>query len=608
MNPHGSAAMLRLARLEFRHAVRWTAWLDPWRRARRGRVPGCWIGVGTVLVVLWATISFGIARSEAVAWQEPSSISLIVIAWLLWSLGGVYVVATSLLTGWATWDSSFGAQAVMNRPAATWALPLPWHLAVAAKALGRTAAFGVHLVIALFILALARLLMIAGNLVSVPPSLADPWFLAAALIHCGIFIALIRVSSAARTDHGTLAAVRMTVFLFLGFGALIVGAKFGLEADLAPGWSLTGLLFAFVTIATIALLQALPPVRWLERRLCGSPRAASDDHDKRDPWRHMSFLHEYLSFSTRGLGGMRERTGEWLVVMLRHVAVMVVVVTLASVLLQAVAIGYTSIVGITSGQPGIVDPDLLDALAVGPALFIFGLAMAFLGIALWPEAMPRGLTRLLQQNLSPDTGRHLETMLPVEPSRLWTQRLITLPLAWVLLGAGALVTLWLSGNARGLLDSQVAIGDFRIAARALIAIAALAAIVSLGLFLVTPILLRARKLIPVSMQALGCLGGMALVGGMMMTMIVMAFVDWETYRHIDDAVNHACALLLIAWLLTGTVLSRALWQPAAWPHDEDGRPGTTAVAQTVFVYAWAMAGPLLLGAAFNVAMEFIAPV
>ncbi len=104
MSARASARLLRFARMELRHGLRWKATLDAWRRASGRRISGCWVAAFVVVAVLWATVSFGIARGALVEWADPPIAPVTVLAWLLWSLGGLYAAAAAFVTGWATWD------------------------------------------------------------------------------------------------------------------------------------------------------------------------------------------------------------------------------------------------------------------------------------------------------------------------------------------------------------------------------------------------------------------------------------------------------------------------------------------------------------------------
>ncbi len=607
-----SALMLRFARLEFRHGLRWTAWADVYRRLSRGRrVSGCWIVGVMFAVLLWAMVSFGIPRTDLVEWADPPLTITSALAWLLWSLGGIYVAAAALTTGWAGWDTPYLMKGGTGRPSATWGLPISWRDVAVAKALGRTAAFVVHLLIGVAILALARFLMIAGDLVTVPPTLADPWFYDAFIAHVGLVIIAVRVISAGRKHYHGAASLRFFAFIAAAASGFVAALRLFPTDQFLNWWSITGFTCALAAVIIVALLQMLPPVRRLERMIMGRSASQGAARSRADlgAWRHIGFLAEYMSMATRGLGGMRGKAGVFLTGMLHHTGLMALLLALASALLQAGALAYYAIAGMTtSGQPALPDPFLMDFFVGVPALGVFGMAVALAGLALWPEVTPGRLARMMNQQPDEESVRHSGDLLPAQPRRVWLQRLATLPLVWVMLAAGGLVSLLLSMGARIVLDPRVTLSGTRfVSPRLMLAIGAMAGAISLGLFLAAPILHRAHRLIPMTVQSLGCLGFVALFGGMMAPIVIMILIGWERDLYVSALIADGFVVALVVWLALSVAVSRSLWQPGAWRHEDDGRPSTMAVAQAVLVYGWAMLGAFLTGSIFQAVMRLITP-
>jgi len=593
------SARARLMALEFRHALHWGAWLDAYRRSGlTRRLSGCWLWAVALPVFLWLLLTCGAARSELVAWRDVPVTPVSVLAWLLWALAGIIVAGAALLTGWLNWDNRYILSQGLSGPPVTGALPLHWRSVVTAKLAGRGAAFGVQALAVFGMLAIARLIMVAANLVTAPPSLIDPWFIGAMMLQVAMMIASVRIASAARWGRTGLATQRFVAFVLLGIGGMLLASRvYPVASGVAP-WSVGAMILPFTGVVALALLQALPAVRRLERRLLPGPtqKPLPEGIPTTPAQARTVAFGDYLAMATRGLGGMRGRRTAWLLSLVVFAARTVAICVIAGFVIQAIALTYAAIAAVlqpASGQQ--LDPFVLDFFGTIPAA-AFTLAIGGAGIALWPEASAGYVPWAGRSMAANESRRSIGDTLPVAPSRVWRERLLTLPLVWLVMAAGGVATLLVLQYLRAAIDPNVPLAEaLRVSPTFLVTGVAVAATFSLVLFIITPMLHRARKALPLPIAGLGCLGWAAFIAGVMTPVLVTISLDFDHGFQAQAHLSQILGIMLLVWLAVGLPLSRQWWDPASWPVDADGALSTGAVARAIFAYAFALLGALLSG-------------
>lgn len=596
-------ATRRLMGLEFRHGLRLRSWGDAWRVRSSERLSGAWWWLIAVPLVLWLLFAVGTTRHSLVDWQQTAFLSVPgIVAWLLWAVGGAIAVLGAVLAGWVAWDNPYLMAQHKGGPPLTGMLPLRGCDVITAKAAGRTGALIVHLLVALAVLAVARLIMTGFGLVATAPSLVDPWLIDAIFVHFGLMIASLRIAEAGRWQSESVAGARFVAYILLAIGALFAAGRM-FPVDPSPNWwSVAAAALAFAVVALLGLLQGIPPMRGLEERLLGGidPEAEVALPTLREQHRRYHLFSQYNAIALRGLGGMRGRTAEWLAATASFVARTAAFFVLAGALLAGGVLAIVAVVHLVApGSSLRADPAFFDFLAWGFS-FAFAIGIGGTGLAAWPEAVPTVLT-WLSTGGTRHAGPHLGEMLPAPPERVWVQRLMTLPVMWVLLAIGGTATLIASRVVRALLDPAVAVAEaLWLNPLIVAAVCAVAAAISLCLFVAMPMLHRARKVVPAPLQALGCLGFAAFMGGIIAPIIALiAAGTGGSATGMMLLVSGIFGTALLAWLLVGLVCSYVLWKPDAWRRDEDGAASTGAVTRALFAYAFSLVGAFLAGTTFH---------
>jgi len=585
----------RLAWMEFRHALNLWRVFDGFRYAGMSSGwSGCLMRVAGVAIALFFLAQIGVLRGMLVDWRPGGDFAPRIIPWLLWALAGLYVAVAAMHAGWATQDRPNVLKPRGGGPPMTDLLPITAREAVLHKLLGRGGALLVHLLIGFVALVLARWLMLTGDVVTAPPSLADPWLVGAPLLFVALFVASVRITEAARRWYRTVALSRS--WSYGGAAILVYLGSIG-RTDLH---SFNELLLEVVAVATalilfLAALQGLAPVQWLELRLSGyrSRRAADLTREVTPGGRGVPrwVVGGAMSLGLRGLGGMRGQDLLLVGRFMANAAGLALLGATTSALLQLAALAW---VAASEGGAALPGEDLMGFLMALPAFAVFGIGSAASGAAVWSESAFSGVGRWAGYDPAEQDKPHLGAMLPVAAARVWAARLVSLLLTLPMLMIGAAVCLMVSEGVRGMLDPRFRVApDLGLTLLGLVMAAT--AVLALILFLVMPMIERARKLVPISLQALGCAGWAALWGGLMVGIIALPL----SVSHEPDAAALTASRGLfgaaVLWLVLSFPLSAWIWRPTSWPVDADGGPSARSTFQAVASYGWVFAGLLFAG-------------
>ena len=521
MGRRGQSAFMRMARLEFRHAMRLSAIFDGFRYARVMRgTSGCLMRIAAVGVALFFIGQVGLLRTELVPWYREGPLAPRILPWLLWTLAGLYAALGAGLAGWGAWDRPHLAAHGQDQPPITDLLPIAAADVLLARIAGRGAGLLTYLLISLAGLAVARTTMVAGDMVREPPSLLDPWLIGAPLLFAALFAISTRMADAARRWYGNVAGLRFAAYFAVGGPSAALALKQETFLESVNGALLLALATASLSILALAVLQGLPSVQWLEQRLTGGGRRAAVKAE--DPWARMPahvWTGGYMSLGTRGLGGMRGRDLQWVGGMARLAAGLALAGAVGSVLIQVIAMIW---VAASSRGTALPEEYLMDFLMAVPTLGLFGMACFWAGGVAWSEATASGFARWRPGTSPGEEQPHLGEMLPALPERVWPTRLVSLLAALPILAAGAVLCLVLSQLLRDAIDPRFAVaGHLPVGLRQLAWLLLGVTVGALAIFLITPMLCRARKLIPMPTLALGCLGWVALMGGMIGAMLLV---------------------------------------------------------------------------------------
>ncbi|MBD3293709.1 MAG: hypothetical protein GF393_12350 [Armatimonadia bacterium] len=595
-------ATRRLMALEFRQGLDWRSWITG-RRAARERLPDAWWLLIAGLLLLWLLFSVGTTRHSLVDWRQTSFLSLAgAVAWVLWALGGAVAGAGALRTGWAAEIGATASAGTWSGAPLTGTLPLGVRSVYLAKAAGRTGALLVHLLIALAILAVARVIMTGFGLVATAPSLLDPWLIDAIFVHFGLMIASLRIAEAGRWQSESVAGARFVAYILVAIAALFMAGRI-FPVDPAPNWwSVSAAALAFGVVVLLALLQSVPQFRALEESLVGGidPQAEVALPTLRAQHRRYGLLSWYNAIALRGLGGMRDRTAQWLGSTAASVARTAAFFIVTGAVLSGGLLAVTAVARLVSPGSSLgVDPAFFDFIG-GAFGFLFAVGIGATGLTVWPESSSSILNWVSSGRMA-RRGPHMGDLLPERPERVWRERLMTLPVIWVLLGIAGAVTFMALQLLQALLDPTTALTDIYWAHPLIVVgICAIAAAISLCLFITVPMLHRARKVVPTPVQALGCLGFAAFAGGIIAP--VIAFVTLGTGGMASARillVSEVFGAALLAWLAVGLVCSYVLWKPGSWRHDDTGAATDGAITRAMFVYGFSVLGWFLAGTTFH---------
>lgn len=195
MTTDPGASFRRQRALEFGRA--W--WPGVRLQAPDGSALGAFERLRLGLALLFGALGFlvyvSLARGHFVHWA-PGVTPRLALVWLLWGLGGAWPVLVALAGGFAWPERSYRPLTKRAQPLLE-LLPLSRHSLLLAKLQGRGAAWLLHSLLALGLLAGTRVLMARWALVSVLPPLLDPWLTASACLFVAVFV----VSNQAALAH-----------------------------------------------------------------------------------------------------------------------------------------------------------------------------------------------------------------------------------------------------------------------------------------------------------------------------------------------------------------------------------------------------------------------
>ncbi len=542
-----------------------------------------WVVVG----VLWGWLWVSWARGGLVEWAPAPTLRL-AVPWLLWGLGGAIPVLAAFACGWAWAERTVLGLSARRRPLVD-LLPLSNAQVLSAKLQGRTAAFLVWFSANLGILALARALMVAGHLVSRPPSLLDPWLAAAVPIFYALFIASTHIATAARRWHPDAAWTAPMVALILSAAAaLAIGYAGGCLT--ASRWlfpRMCALAAAGITAGAVA--ELLPAWRRLQENVAtGAGRrvrsgAADEGAQAGAPTPPvLRASRGWWGAGLRNLGGHRGHTLRWLKASLVLGLKVLLAATLLGIVLQTViyawhVVPYLLEYGHVPSQASMALEDSLTLAAYLP-LFVLGCLLLISPVAAWPEGAGRGMQRPQQ----PFPGsvpvlRHLSVVLPARSRDVWRERIVSLLLVAVqimLVGIISHALVWRFTNA--LLPGAM----LPVPPQVYLALPAVF-LGSLCFFAWIPLARIIAKVIELSGCLLGAVVGVGILGALSLPIATTA-----THLTRRPMFELAPPLALSALALWPALLLAVSWrwcEPSTWRLSPDGTRSAQSVLRAVLV-------------------------
>ncbi len=558
----------RLAVHEFRRTfgVRLSDMYMPWTSSRLDRILSV-SGVAMGVMYVWGMAGF--TRGWMVDWHGVSGSG--VLSWLLWGLGGLIPVVLAVRAGWIGSEQMLAASLQRITKPVTHLLPLSATQALAAIIMGRAWAVVVALGVGMVILALARYLMVAQQLVNSLPSLIDPWLCAAPLLFYGFLVVTTRNAAESRRWDTGVAGLRS---LWITLGAVAgLGACYAAKLNFSVHWQLTAYVaFAAAGVTAVVACQVLSNAMGRARLPADRPLASGQD--PYDALLRPTLLARWTKAAAGaqgfGLGeaGRSVLTRRWLKRSAAFATVLAVLLTLSSALWQ---LGAVVVCGPSSSSC-----EAAIEFGVGGVVALFGFAILIMAVALWQEiiVVDSRTARYMGQVADPFGRKHVGLLLPVPIRRLWAQRLLGLLMMCALLvvaGAASHGVSWRLGQ-------LLAGSDLASVGPVLYWIFPAALVLALVAFALVPLLGRAARTVEIS----GCLlWGLCYCSAFGAAAI---FVALRLDRVSGPAFTYYTLLVAIAWWALVLVFSWLGCEPSAWRLTDTGAPSFAGKLQALFVH------------------------